>query len=57
MAAAAAAAGAVDRLPLGAAGFTPQTLQAACDFLSTADPSKLLPCPGLHGKRPLVINI
>jgi hypothetical protein len=37
---AAAAVDAVDRLPLGAAGFTPQTLQAACDFLAKADPSQ-----------------
>ena len=40
MEAAAAAADAVDALPLGQAGFTPQTLQAACEYLSKADPSK-----------------
>lgn len=31
---------AVDRAPLGRVGFTPQTLQAACDFLAKADHSK-----------------
>lgn len=38
--AAAEVADAVDQLPLGAAGLTPQSLQAACDFLAKADPSK-----------------
>jgi len=37
---AAAAADAVDALPLGAAGFTQQTLEAARDFLLKADPSE-----------------
>lgn len=31
---------AVDRLALRAAGFTPDTLQAACEFLARADPSE-----------------
>lgn len=42
------AADAIDHLPLRAAGFTQQTLQAACDFLAEADP-KLAPLIELHG--------
>lgn len=36
----AAAADAVDALPLGRAGFLPQTLAAARDYLLKADPSE-----------------
>ncbi|PSC71100.1 putative DNA-3-methyladenine glycosylase 2 [Micractinium conductrix] len=39
---------AVDRLALRAAGFTPDTLQAACEFLARADP-KLAPLIEQHG--------
>lgn len=43
----AAAADAVDALPLGQAGFTPETLAAARDFLLKADPSE----SGWDGQR------
>jgi 3-methyladenine DNA glycosylase/8-oxoguanine DNA glycosylase len=44
----AAAADAVDALPLGRAGFTQETLEAARDFLLKADP-KLAPMIAEHG--------